>query len=230
MEDASLLSIQVGRIAPLGRDAIPSAFIKHRAEGPVAVGLLGLAGDEQADLKDHGGRGKAVYGYDAAHYLAWCDEYPEHLATFVAGGVGENLTISGVSEASICVGDIHSIGSATLQVCQPRQPRFKLALRFGDNRLPKAMVRNGRAGWYYRVVETGIIQAGESVMCIARPHPHFSFERLVEIVNFRTAGRDGRSASDICRRVLGNELLLTCRPRTASSPRGSFTPLLPATT
>ena len=194
MDDASLLSIQVGRIAPLGRDAIPSAFIKYQAEGPVAVGLLGLAGDEQADLTVHGGRDKAVYGYDAAHYPAWREDYPEHCSKFVAGGVGENLTISGMSEASICVGDIHRIGSAKLQVCQPRQPCFKLALRFGDNRLPKAMVRNGRAGWYYRVVETGIIQAGEAVTCIARPHPDFSFQRLVEIVNFRTAGRDDLEA------------------------------------
>ena len=189
MDGASLLSIQVGRIAPLGPDAVPSAFIKHRVEGPVAVGRLGLAGDEQADLSVHGGPDMAVYGYPAAHHAAWREDYPEHRAAFVAGGVGENLTLAGLSESDVCVGDVHRIGSATLQLCQPRQPCFKLALRFGDNRLPKAMVRNGRAGWYYRVIETGMIRAGDSVDPIERPHPGLSFARLVEIVNFRKPTR-----------------------------------------
>jgi len=189
MDKASLVSIQVGRIAPLGPNRVPSAFVKHSVVGPVTVGLMGLGGDEQADRSVHGGRDKAVYGYAAAHYPAWIEDFPEHAATFVAGGVGENLTIAGISEPDIYVGDIHRIGSATLQVCQPRQPCFKLALHFDDNRLPKAMVRNGRAGWYYRVIETGVIRHGDGVDCIARPHPDFTFERLIEIVNFRKPRR-----------------------------------------
>ena len=190
MNGPSLLSIQVGRIAPLGPDGIPSAFIKHPVEGPIAVGLLGLAGDEQAELSVHGGPEMAVYGYPAAHYAAWIRDYPEHRASFVAGGVGENFTIAGLSEADLCVGDVHRIGSATLQVCQPRQPCFKFALRFGDKRLPKAMVRNGRAGWYYRVLEPGTVTAGDGVARIDRPHPEMGFERLIEIANFRNASRD----------------------------------------
>ena len=189
MDGASLLSIQVGRVALLAPGAVPSAFVKHRVEGPIAVGMLGLEGDEQADLRVHGGPDMAVYGYPAAHYDAWVDEYPEHRAAFVAGGVGENFTISGMTEADACVGDVHRIGSATLQICQPRQPCFKFALRFADNRLPKAMVRNGRSGWYYRVVETGIVVAGDAVACIERPHPTMSFKRLIEIVNIRKPSR-----------------------------------------
>ncbi|MCY7397861.1 MAG: hypothetical protein LH466_03350 [Sphingomonas bacterium] len=88
MDGASLRSIHIGRIAPLGPDAIPSAFIKHAVDGAVAVGLLGLAGDEQADLSVHGGPDKAVYAYAAAHYDPWREDYPEHRAAFVAGGVG----------------------------------------------------------------------------------------------------------------------------------------------
>ena len=132
MTPASLLSVHVGTIQPLGPKGIPSAFAKHRVEGAVAVGPLGLAGDEQAELSVHGGPDKAVYGYPAAHYAAWRDDYPEHGDLFVAGGVGENLTIAGWTEADLCVGDVHRMGSATLQVCQPRQPCFKFALRFGD--------------------------------------------------------------------------------------------------
>ena len=190
MDEASLLSIQVGTIQPLGPQGVASAFVKHRVDGPVAVGPLGLAGDEQADHAVHGGRDMAVYAYAAAHYDAWRNDFPEHRDRFVAGGVGENLTVAGIREADLCVGDVHRIGSATLQVCQPRQPCFKFALRFNDNRLPKAMVRNGRAGWYYRVIEPGTIAAGDRVEAIERPHPTLRFERLVEIVNFREPSRD----------------------------------------
>jgi len=186
---ASLLSIQVGRTAPLGPEGVPSAFRKHHVEGPVKVGRLGLGGDEQADLRVHGGPEKAVYAYSAAHYAAWAEEYPQHQEKFVAGGFGENLTVEGILERDLCVGDVHRIGSAVLQVCQPRQPCFKLALSF-DNRLPKAMVRNGRAGWYYRVLEDGQIEAGDAIHLHDRPHPDFSFDRLIQIVNFGHASRD----------------------------------------
>ena len=183
-------SVQVGRAAPLGPDNVPSGFVKSSVDGPVAVGRLGLVGDEQADLTVHGGPDKAVYAYGAAHYPDWAAEHPQHTALFVPGGFGENLTIDGLVEADLCVGDVHRIGSARLQVCQPRQPCFKFALRFGDNRLPKAMVRNGRAGWYYRVIEEGAIRADDAVELLDRPYPAFRFDRLVGIVNFRRATPD----------------------------------------
>jgi len=182
-----LSSIQIGRIAPLGPQGIPSAFVKSPVAGPIEVTTLGLAGDQQADLTVHGGLEKAVYAYPAAHHLAWAADYPRHAALFVPGGVGENLTIDGLVEADLCVGDVHAIGTARLQVCQPRQPCSRFALRFGDNQLPKAMVRNGRAGWYYRVIEEGRIGPGDRVDLADRPNPGFGFERLVEIVNFRRA-------------------------------------------
>ena len=109
---------------------------------------------------------------------------------FVPGGLGENLAIEGLDEAGICVGDVHAIGTAALQVCQPRRPCFNLALRFGDNRMPKAMVRTGRAGWYYRVVAPGVIAAGDAVVLAERPAPGFAFARLVEIVSHGGASRD----------------------------------------
>ena len=190
MTAATLSSIQIGRIALLGPDGIPSGFVKSLVDGAIAVTSLGLAGDEQADLTVHGGPEKAVYAYPAAHHRAWAVEFPHHADKFVAGGVGENLTILGWTEADLCVGDIHRIGSARLQVCQPRQPCSKFALRFDDNKLPKAMVRNGRAGWYYRVIEEGMIRAGDAIALVDRPNPGFGFDRLVEIVNFHRASDD----------------------------------------
>ncbi len=187
---ARLLSIQTGRIAPLGPDRVPSGFVKHDIKGSVGVRPLGLDGDEQADLSVHGGPDKAVYGYAAAHYLVWRAELPAHSARLMPGAFGENLTIDGMDEDAICVGDIHAIGTARLQVCQPRQPCFKLGLYFNDARLPKALVRSGRAGWYYRVVEPGTIRPGDSVTLHDRPHPDFAFARLIRIVNFGGATED----------------------------------------
>ena len=188
MTDIQLLSVQTGRVAPLGPDAVPSAFVKTAREGAVAVTPLGLQGDEQADHDAHGGPEKAVYGYASAHYPAWTKLFPT--LAFSGGAMGENLTIAGLTEKDICVGDVHSIGSSLLQVCQPRQPCFKFGLRHDNKYLPKAMVRNGFSGWYYRVLREGVLQAGDELALEARPNPDFPFTRLVEIVYRNRATAD----------------------------------------
>lgn len=179
---ATLLSVQAGRIAPLGPNGIPSAFVKRVITGRVKVGKMGLEVDEQADLRVHGGPEKAVYAYAATHYARWNTEFPELASRFVPGSFGENLTINGLTETDLCVGDVHAIGTVRLQVCQPRQPCFKLALNFGNSRLPKAMVRTGRSGWYYRVLTPGVLQAGDTVELVERPLPDFPFNALLDFL------------------------------------------------
>src|SRR5215469_2516769 len=182
MSTASILSVQTGKAAPLGPDLVPSGFVKTPRAGAVAVNPLGLDGDEQADLVSHGGPEKAVYGYAASRYPSWAEEFPQLANHFTGGAMGENLTIAGLDETGICVGDVHAIGTALLQVCQPRQPCYKFALRHGNKRLPKAMVRFGFSGWYYRVLKTGKLMAGDPLVLHARPNPDFAFARLTEIV------------------------------------------------
>jgi MOSC domain-containing protein YiiM len=189
MTVARIASIHAGKVAPLGPEGIPSGFVKHVVAKSAHITPLGIKGDEQADLSVHGGTEKAVYGYALAHYEAWRTEYPRHAATLVPGGFGENLCIEGMREADLCVGDVHRIGSAQLQVCQPRQPCFKLALRFEDKMMPKAMIRSGRAGWYYRVLEVGDIAPGDVVRMEGRPNADFPFTRLVELGSHDTATR-----------------------------------------
>ena len=188
MTEPHILSVQTGRVAPLGPEQCPSGFVKSGRQGLVAVGPLGLEGDEQADRHVHGGPDKAVYAYAARHYPDWAAQFPT--LPFAAGAMGENLTIAAMEEADLCVGDMHRIGSALLQVCQPRQPCFKLDLRHGGARLSTAMVRSFRSGWYYRVLEPGTLKAGDGVKLADRPHPEFSFSRLVEIVYRREAKPD----------------------------------------
>jgi MOSC domain-containing protein YiiM len=187
MSIARLTSIHIGEVAPLGPKQVPSGFVKHRIDGAVEVGFEGLAGDQQADLSVHGGSEKAVYAYPLAHYADWRKEYPRHLTTLQPGSFGENFCIEGLQESDICVGDVHRIGSSRVQVCQPRQPCFKLALRFSDNKMPKAMIRTGRAGWYYRVLEPGQARAGDPVSLDDRPNPDFPFARLIELISFGKA-------------------------------------------
>jgi MOSC domain-containing protein YiiM len=187
---ACVRSVQVGRIAPLGPDGVPSAFIKRPIVGAARVEQLGLAGDEQADLRVHGGNSKAVYGYAHANYAAWFDAFPQHADLLTPGGFGENLTFDGCDEKSVCVGDVVGIGSVVLQVTEPRQPCFKFALRFADPAMPQAMVRNGYCGWYYRVLRPGRLTAADTVTLEERPHPLWSIDR----VNRRIVQRHGTPA------------------------------------
>jgi MOSC domain-containing protein YiiM len=189
VNDPRIASIHVGKIAPLGSEGVPSGFVKHAVAGPVRVSLSGILGDEQADLSVHGGPEKAVYGYATSHYTAWQREHPQHSLVLVPGGFGENLAIDGLSESDLCVGDIHGIGTTRMQVCQPREPCFKLALRFNDKQMPKAMIRSGRAGWYYRILEPGIINPGDTVEILDRVNPTFPFTRLVELIRRGNATR-----------------------------------------
>ena len=183
-------SVQIGCVKPLGAEAVPSGFVKRPVEGDVAVRQRGLAGDEQADLKVHGGRDKAVYSYPGEHYVAWRAELPQHSATLVPGGFGENLTTIGLDERNVCIGDIVRTGSSLLQVTEFRQPCFMLSLRFGDNRLPKAMLKSGRCGWYARVLEEGLVRRGAPVSVEQRPNPTWTISRFLEMFVSRSASID----------------------------------------
>jgi MOSC domain-containing protein YiiM len=186
---ALVSAVHVGRVRPLGPNSVLSGFVKRPVDGPVRVTSIGLDGDEQADLRVHGGADKAVYGYAVSNYLAWRNDFPEHASLFVAGGVGENLPINGLNEETVCLGDQHEIGTAILAVCQHRQPCYKFALRFNDPRVVRAMVRNGRSGWYYRVIREGSVQAGDRVRLLERPNPSWTVARFVAMETSRGFGK-----------------------------------------
>jgi MOSC domain-containing protein YiiM len=175
---ASVVSVQVGQIAALGREGVPSAFIKRPVTGAVMVEKTGLVGDQQADLRVHGGADKAVYCYPIEHYARWREVLRGKEDLLVPGGFGDNLTTQGLDEGQVCVGDIFQMGRARVQVTQPRQPCFKLALRFEDPQMIAAMVRNGLSGWYLRVLEPGSLEAGASIALLDRPNPTWSISRL----------------------------------------------------
>ncbi|MGH6838620.1 MAG: MOSC domain-containing protein [Methylocella sp.] len=177
-----IVSVQVGGVAPLGPKGVPSGFIKRPVDEPVMAGRFGLAGDEQADRRVHGGPAKAVYCYPVEHYRSWRTTMPQHAALLVPGGFGENLTTEGFDEDNVAIGDIFRIGRATAQVTQPRQPCFKLALRFEDPQMGRAMVRLGFSGWYLRILEPGLIGAGAPITLVDRPNPAWSITRFNQLI------------------------------------------------
>ncbi|WP_167855243.1 MOSC domain-containing protein [Hymenobacter wooponensis] len=128
-----------------------------------------LAGDGQADLRVHGGPYKAVYSYPQEHYAFW----QNHLggAELEAGAFGENLTTLGLLEDQVRVGDCYQIGTAILMAVQPRQPCFKLGLRFQNDRMVRDFEQAGRSGIYFRVIQEGTLQAGDSITLVQQaPH------------------------------------------------------------
>jgi MOSC domain-containing protein YiiM len=157
-----------------------SAIDKTAVSGPVAVERTGLAGDAQADRKNHGGIDKAVLAYAAAHYADWQRELPQH--AWRPGGVGENLTIDGLDEARVCLGDVYRIGDVLLEVSQPRQPCWKLCLRWQQPDLAKRVVASSRSGWYLRVKQSGTIRVSLPVELLERPLPDWTIERASRLM------------------------------------------------
>jgi len=189
-EDAPrVMSVQVGRIAPLGAQGVPSGFVKSPVAGPVRVAPLGLDGDEQADLTVHGGPDKAVYFYPSEHYPRWLVDVPRHEHALHAGAFGENITTVGLDESSVAIGDVFRIGSAEFQATQPRQPCFKLGLRFNDSSLGRIMMQTGRTGWYVRVLKPGSLGAGDAIEVLRRPNPAWTIGRFNAFVLHRRAAK-----------------------------------------
>lgn len=198
-----LMSIQVAqpalysRTAPDGTQHVyQSGIDKIAVAGRVAADRTGLAGDAQADRKNHGGIDKAVLAYAAAHYPHWRRDLPQH--EWRPGGFGENLTIDGLNESLVCLGDAYRIGDVLLEVSQPRQPCWKLCLRWEQPDLAKRVVATSRSGWYLRVKQSGMIQAGLPVELVERPLPEWTIERAARLMYGQI---DDRSAAEALSRL-----------------------------
>jgi MOSC domain-containing protein YiiM len=164
-----LLSLNTGTVRPLAIDGrrIPSAIGKAPVDGPRRVAPLGIAGDEQADPSVHGGLDKAVYAWPAAHNAWWqAQRQAQGVSLFneplPPGFVGENLTITGLLEAEVWVGDTLHFPDCVLRVTQPREPCFKFNAVMGYARAARDMVESGRCGWYLAVQQPGTIEAGQA--------------------------------------------------------------------
>ncbi len=157
-----IVSVNVGqpRMVEWRGGTVATGIFKEPVSGPVGVGRLNLAGDRQADLTVHGGVDKAVYAYPSEHYPRWAAELDRELAW---GMFGENLTTRGWLEDAVHVGDRFRVGSSEMTVTQPRQPCYKLGIRFGDPAMVKRFMKAGRPGWYFAVAAEGHVTQGDPI-------------------------------------------------------------------
>lgn len=179
----------IGAVAPLTGER-DSAILKHAVAGAIELTPLGLYGDAQADRVNHGGPERALLHYCARHYADWARDYPQAAALFVTPGFGENLSSARMDEENVCIGDIYRLGTARVQVSQPRSPCWKLNTRFGIPDLAQRVQDTQRCGWLYRVLETGGIAAGDAIELLERPHPEFSVAAVMRAVNTTTFDRE----------------------------------------
>jgi MOSC domain-containing protein YiiM len=172
-----VLSVNVAqpRTVPWNGEIVTTGIFKEPIVGHARVERLSLADDVQVDRRYHGGLNKAVYGYPFEHYAPW----QEFLSsTFSPGQFGENLTVTGLLEDAVHLGDVFRIGTAVLQVTQPRVPCFKLALKMKMLAFPKWFLKSGRLGFYFKVVEEGELGAGDAVAKIGEDEQRISIREL----------------------------------------------------
>ena len=182
-----LHSLQVGRPAQHTseiKDGQDASWVSGIWKSPVpagerlALGRTNLDGDAQADLKNHGGPDKAVCCYAAEHFPAWRATLGKSEAEFPYGAFGENWTLAGMTEDAVCIGDTYTVGTARVQVSQPRMPCWKLGRRWERPGLPLEVSGSGRTGYYLRVLEPGKVGAGDTLTLTERPLPLWPVARI----------------------------------------------------
>ena len=196
-----VISVNVGQpreVVWKGQTVVTGIF-KEAVEGRIAVRSLNLEGDRQADLTVHGGLEKAIYAYPADHYPFWREQFPEMKLPW--GMFGENLTIAGLLEDTVHIGDHFQVGSVKLMVTQPRLPCYKLGIKFGRDDILKRFLRSGMTGFYFAVLEEGEVAAGDSISLLHRD------EHQIKVADIVRLYRQDKYNLDLMRRVVAVEAL-----------------------
>jgi MOSC domain-containing protein YiiM len=168
---------------------VMTGIFKSPVSGRISLRKYNLDGDRQADLRNHGGEHKAVYAYPHEHYAYWRERLDRD--DFVFGQFGENLTVEGMLEMDIHIGDVFRIGTAAVQVTQPRQPCFKLGIRMGRPEIVKEFLESERSGFYLRVVEEGELAAGDPIELVHADPEQVSVQFVNHLRFFDKGNRDG---------------------------------------
>jgi MOSC domain-containing protein YiiM len=175
-----VISVNVGLPKDLvsGDRVISTGIVKTPLSGPVRVRSLNLDGDGQADLTVHGGVDKAVYVYPSEHYEFW----QQNLGlTLPWAAFGENLTVAGLTEETISIGDHLAVGTVVLAVSQPRLPCFKLAAKFQRDDIVQRFLNSRRTGFYTRVVQEGELQSGDAIVIVEKDRAHVTIREITDL-------------------------------------------------
>lgn len=177
----NVMSVNVGlpREVVVDKRRVLTSIFKAPVTGRIPIRQHNLAGDQQSDLSVHGGPAKAVYAYPHEHYTFWREQLPG--VDLQPGHFGENLTIEGLREADVHIGDRLGVGSAELVVTQPRLPCFKLGIRFGRADMVKRFHDSGRSGFYLAVHVEGDVAAGDTIEVLERNPAAVSIAELLRV-------------------------------------------------
>ncbi|OCT15900.1 cytoplasmic protein [Paenibacillus pectinilyticus] len=170
MNPIEILSINIGKpqLVPYKNKEVVTGINKQSTDAALFLSWENFEGDGQADLVHHGGREKAVCVYPFEHYAYWVNELKQPM---VYGAFGENLTIRGLVETEVCIGDQFELGEAIVEVSQPRQPCFKLSVKYDRPDMPLKVQESGYTGFYFRVVQEGHVAKTDILKRVLR-HPH----------------------------------------------------------
>lgn len=166
---ASIFSLNVGgpREVEWNRRRLSTGFYKSPVEGSVRVSSDAVEHDHVADLRVHGGPHKAVYAFPSEHYPEWERVFPD--SDWPWGAFGENLTLTGLLEDQVCLGDRFRIGTCELEIRQPRMPCFKFAIRVGDKSAITHMITTSQTGYYFGITREGSLQKGDTLNLVGGP-------------------------------------------------------------
>lgn len=204
MHPASLMqviSVNVGvprEVVWKGRTVVTGIF-KEAVEGRIAVRRHNLEGDRQADLTVHGGPEMAIYAYPSEYYPFWREQFPKMDLPW--GMFGENLTVAGLLDETVHIGDHFQVGSAHLMVTQPRLPCYKLGIKFGRDDILKRFLQSGMTGFYFAVLKEGAVAAGDPISLL------YQDEHQVKVADITRLYRQDKHNLDLLRRAVALEVL-----------------------
>jgi len=161
--DRATVSIFVGQVQALPVSGRPTAMYKQPVQAPVALGVNGFDGDDQADKRVHGGPDKALHLYPTRHYTQLAAQFPDAEPLMGLGSMGENIATPDLDEHDVRLGDVWQLGTALIQVCQPRNPCWKIDERFGADGMALFIDQHLLTGWYWRVLQTGVVNPTDTL-------------------------------------------------------------------
>lgn len=176
-----IVSVNIGKpkIIEWRGKKVQTGIYKYSVNGSIYLGSEDVKGDNVIDRRYHGGVDKACYSYSADHYKYWQKYYPD--LEMLWGMFGENLTVDRLHESEINIGDTFKIGKVVIQTTQPRQPCFKLGVRFGTQKIIRQFIDSGFPGIYFRVLQKGEVKTGDEIVLIDKKNS-LSIQKVFELI------------------------------------------------
>lgn len=158
---------------------VKTGIYKYPVDEPIELGIEDVVSDAVVDRKYHGGPEKACYLYSADHYPYWKSLYPKLEWNY--GMFGENITIEGLNEDDLIIGDVYQLGEAKVQITQPREPCYKLGIRFGTQKVVKQFLNKSFCGSYIQILKTGVVKPGDTMQLLEANGGQLSIAKLYDL-------------------------------------------------